>query len=496
VIWWLKKVLPYRAGLKPARFFLFLGFLIFGITGNAHTHTADPDEHFVEQYHALIRLASSDWKDLQLPTKTPVSDPFRLWLKHSQATLKVIFLEETSFFSELESFHKQSKTVLKKSKEEEVWRSFLEAEMDLQLAFARLKMGKEWSAGWQIRSAFLQLKEINASYPDFLPAYKSLGVLEVILGLAPSSYQWLLSILGMQADVEQGLKDLEMALRDPLVGEEAHYWLGVLNALFFDEVAKGLLVIEPLPESKMKRYVSHHLLMKNAEAAEAIQVMEGEDLSFYPPQIYHSMGMAYLQGANWDSAQSYFLQFLNGCDCRHLVKNTFFRLHQIALFKNNVAQAEVYRKLAETGGWKVAEADQLVQRELEEDIHPFLVQARLSTDGGYATEAADWLEKAHAVRSENLAWEAEWRYRSARLEHLKGNHRLALEGYLSTLELSADDGRYIFANAALKAAELAAKKGSHQLSRKLYYQAMEFKNHAYVASVESKARYGLSQLGE
>ncbi len=472
-------------------FFLGLAFLSPSF---CHAFTSEPPPRIAAQYLSLIRL-EAPLRTSQLVPEDP-SDAYEAWIQHTQSALELVFWEEDSRFSELEKFHLRAELLLKNTSLNPEWRAFLEAEMDLQLAFVRLKMGKEWSAAWQIRSAFLQLRKLQELYPDFLPVYKSLGLLEIIISLAPSPYQWVLSILGMKTDTGQGLGHLHSALDDPLVGEEARYWLAMVRALLFDEVQEGLQHMQDLPSSTMKSYVMHHLLMKNANTEEAVRWLEGEDLSNYPPQIYHSMGMAALQKADWDLSEKYFLGFLENCACRHLIKSTYFRLYQLALFQNNMQKAQSYRRRVEDRGLSVAEADQIALRELKEQMHPFLIQARLSTAGGYAEEAAEWLQKAETIRAQNPEWEAEWRYRNARLQHLKGNKAEAYEAYLSALQLALDDGRYIFANAALKAAELAAEWSDYAQSRQLFIRAMSFKKHPYVSSVETKAKYGLSQLGE
>lgn len=455
----------------------------------------EPDSLIIASYRSILRLEGIEKTKATNEDAVPVH-AFDAWLKHTRDALEVVFWEDASRFSALEKFHKQSESLLKQTTLSPEWNAFLGAEMDLQLAFTRLKMGKEWAAAWQIRSAFLELRQVQKEHPDFGPVYKSLGLLEIVLSLAPSQYQWVLNILGMKADMEQGRRHLQRAFNDPLVGEEAHFWQATVSALLFDEVESGLAQLQQLPPSRMKAYLMHHLLMKNASAEEAMRLMEGEELSLYPPQIYHSMGMAALQKADWTLAEHYFKAFLQQCSCQHLVKSTYFRLYQLAIFQNDTLKAQSFRQKVEASGQAVAEADRLALRELKEGMHPFLIQARLSTDGGYAEEATQWLHRAEAIRAENPDWEAEWRYRRARLLHLMGDECQAYEAYRFALELATDDGNYIFANAALKAAEIAADRGNLQESRLLYMQAISFKNHPYVSSVETKAKYGLGQLRE
>jgi tetratricopeptide (TPR) repeat protein len=452
--------------------------------------TSSPPSTIVQSYTGVLRLN---------PTNQNISledVAWQAWIGHSQKAIHVAFYEEDPAYADLENFHKLSQRNIKQSPIPEQWKQLLTAELNLQLAFVRFKMGKELQGAWLLRSTYKQLERLHREYPDFLPAYKSLGLLEVVLSLTPQQYQWLLNILGIKAETAQGLQLLQAAKKDPLFGEEAALWVALLQALVLDDINQALYTTEGMATHPMRDYMLMELLMKAGQAERALTLVPSIQLEAMPPQFHYQLGMAHLQKGQYSQANKAFLAFLAACDCRHLVKSTYFRLHQSYSLQGDWNQAAAYKQLAMQKGLTQSEADKNAARELLEKRHPTLVKARLASDGGFLQEAEEMLQVGKEGIFEFPKGEEEWWYRYGRIKDLQGDKGSALNAYAQCLRFATDDGDYIYANAALKAAEILAAQGKKEEAKQHFEKAISFKKHPYASSIESKAKYGLSNLNK
>jgi hypothetical protein len=104
---------------------------------------------------------------------------------------------------------------VRRSREKSPYRLFALAEIKTHMALCQFFFEDEVKAAWNIRQAFLLLEQNQQLYPDFYPNRKSLGLLQFALGSVPDSYHWILSLLGMKADVKAGIRNLRLAADKP-----------------------------------------------------------------------------------------------------------------------------------------------------------------------------------------------------------------------------------------------------------------------------------------
>jgi tetratricopeptide (TPR) repeat protein len=495
VIWWLKKVFLNRVShrihpifFSAALFFSSSAFTLVEAT-SPPTFELNPSEKRL--YDKIIRY---DYFLKDLPS-TPSSGK-AAWLRHLGLSLELVFSENTALEPVLEAEHKQLVKVLKASNESHQVKQLLEAEMKIHLGLARIKLGKDLPAAWQLRSAFLQLKTLLTSYPDFLPARKSMGLLQVALAATPVQYHWVLKLMGIYSTTAEGLQNLELAKKDVVFGTEASMIEAMVTAFLLDQPQHGIRLLREQENDILGSYLRFHLLLKAQKGELAIQQFRSVDLSQYPPQAYYFYGLALLQKGLYPEAEVQFKKFIDSCNCINLVKSAYFRLHQIYRLQGDQNKAEQFRIMATEKGFTIAEADKNADKEIrQEPGDDRLLIARLAFDGGFSERAFQALEQINPAGLKTQSEKTEYFYRYARVYHHKGASEKALEYYERAIASGINQQGYMVANSALKLGDLWREKGNRTKSKEMYELALSVKKHEYKNSIDSKAKVGLGLLG-
>ncbi|QNP51489.1 hypothetical protein H9L05_15910 [Hymenobacter qilianensis] len=94
-------------------------------------------------------------------------------------------------------------------------RDYSSAQLRLHQAVLQVVFEHEVQGAWNLRQAYQQMQGVSKRYPGFLPARKSLGMLEFAIGSLPEGYRWFLRLLGLSGSVESGLQHLRAAAQRP-----------------------------------------------------------------------------------------------------------------------------------------------------------------------------------------------------------------------------------------------------------------------------------------
>ncbi len=78
--------------------------------------------------------------------------------------------------------------------------------MHLQWAVLKIMFGDYISAAFEFNSAYQLIENNTSEFPDFRLNDLSLSVLKIIIGLVPEQYNWFLSLLSMNGDIEDRKK--------------------------------------------------------------------------------------------------------------------------------------------------------------------------------------------------------------------------------------------------------------------------------------------------
>ena len=128
--------------------------------------------------------------------------------------LEILAKNTEIFMSDDREIYKESKFMESEQLDNlsfaEEYNNFLKAEIKLQWAVLKLKYDDEFAAFWNLRQSYNLAKSNIQANPAFLPSYKTLGLLHVLYGIFPDKYDWILALLGIEGDVDQGLNELNL----------------------------------------------------------------------------------------------------------------------------------------------------------------------------------------------------------------------------------------------------------------------------------------------
>ena len=136
----------------------------------------------------------------------------RIYLDNYADMMALLSSDDDRLLSQLANREAERLDQLEALGENSPYQRLLLAEVRLHWAFVKLKFGKEAAAGWGVIKAYKLLAENQRLFPNFLPTYKSLGVLRVMIGSVPDSYAWVPRLLGLRGNIRDGLADLQRAL--------------------------------------------------------------------------------------------------------------------------------------------------------------------------------------------------------------------------------------------------------------------------------------------
>ncbi|HEX9955986.1 MAG TPA: hypothetical protein VGA96_01980, partial [Fibrella sp.] len=240
--------------------------------------------------------------------------------------------DDDRLLSQLSARESERLDQLSKLDEKSPYQRFLLAEVRLHWAFVKLKFGKETAASWDIIRAYKLLADNQRLFPGFLPTYKSLGLLRVMIGSVPESYAWVPRLLGLRGDVRQGLADLERAKRDSVFGSEARLAELLIRAYVLrftenDEANLNRLVAES-PDNLLVRFFAATTAMKNARSEQALSwltTLPASPAYVVLPVVENLLGDIYLQKGQYATALSHYGQFLGSYRGQNLVKDSHYK---------------------------------------------------------------------------------------------------------------------------------------------------------------------------
>jgi tetratricopeptide (TPR) repeat protein len=459
--------------------------------------------------HALITSLKFEEANTVLDS-VRAEDPANLipvMLENYKDFLMVIVGEDEHDFDSLKKLVPERIKTLKKGERDAPWYRSLIAQTYLQWAFARIKFGEYFTAGREIRRAFLLLEENQEIHPGFLPDRVGLGIMHALIGTIPDNYRWIASLFSMEGSVELGRRELIDVLEKadgegfPHLEGEALFFLTFLELNLQPDKMKAR---ELLPyydgqadDNLMLLFSKAQILSRTALNDEAIELLlnrpQGEE---YFPFYYLDflLGLAKLHRLD-DDADVYLLRFTTNFKGNAYVKEAYQKLAWHSLLTGRPDMYTHYMNKAIEYGNDFTDADRLALAEAESGVIPnvCLLKARLLYDGGYYDKADSTLNQLECdLQSERDS--IEYPYRLGRIAHAQKRYNEALKWYDETI-ISGHDAYYYFAaNAALQAGNIYEMQERYELARTYFRKCLDMPNREYRRSMQQKAKAGLNRI--
>ncbi|MBE0648990.1 MAG: tetratricopeptide repeat protein [Bacteroidales bacterium] len=423
--------------------------------------------------------------------------------------------EDKLMFETLKKNKSERLDILEKGDKESPFYTFCLAGVNLQWAFARLKFGEYTTAAFEIRRAYLLLKENEKRFPDFLPNQIGLGILHIIVGLVPEQYQWLVSLAGFEGTITEGMSELQSVLvydgdskMFALFKPEACFYMAFVDVNLLNNKKESLSLIhrfdvdpqlKAYSQSPLIVYAKCSIYLKNGKNDDVISLLE----NYHPaPGTYPFVFLYYLEGLARlnrldPSSAALFDRFLKEFQGINYIKAGYQKLAWTYLIQGDTVMYKKVIMNAGTAGNTIVDEDKQARSEQNVEIIPALplLKARLLYDGGYYQDALKVLLntplESYMRSKKDLA---EYLYRLGRIYHAQGNMLKAIQYYTAAVENGRNLPHYFAASAALNLGWIYEEEGNFEGADTNFRLCASMRYDEYENSLRQKAKAGLSRL--
>lgn len=489
---------------------IFLALLLFSISlsVNAGEKVYDFNTRCKQAYNAIMQLRIDEGKALLEAEKQEHPDNLIPYFLDNYADFFPLFFnEDPADYAVMKGRRAERLNKMAQGPQNSPYYLYTQAAIKFQWAMVRVKFGEKWDATWEIRKAYLTLKENQRRFPQFLPNNMLLGSMQTVFGTIPDGYRWITNILGLKGSIRQGMQTLQGFIDSTapvamLFKEESYYYYCYLK-----------LFIENKPED-LWQFIQHkhldtknnylftlmvaNLAMNNQKAAMGIRVLtERNDSAEYEDVPYHNYVLGILKFCRQDEdANVYLEKFVNTFRGRFYIKEALQRLSWYYYLHGNMEMANKYRAMIPNRGNTETDADKQALKDAKSGKwpEPLLLQSRLLSDGGFFHEALKLLLSRKASDFTKMEEKLEYAYRLGRIYDELGMDDKAISMYEVTVKVGANRPEYFAARASLQMGYIYEKRNEKDKAAACYQACIDMKGHDYKNSLDQRAKAGLQRI--
>ena len=479
---------------------------IFSLTAfAAQAQSFDFNANCLSAYSNIIalRMDSGNYY-LQAERKANPNNYIPVLLNNYIDFLEVYTSGSLSLYEEKKKSFDERLNVLKNGDKNSPYYLYAQAEVHTQAAVMHIKFGEYIATIFDVKKALKKLEANQTLYPDFVPNAKSLGMLNAILGSIPSQYQNTLEFIGLNGDVNKGMKLLKKAVED-----NSHPFQHEAATIY----AFMLLHIQNAPNSAWKvlqtnnfnaktnlmdAYSLGHIGIYGNYCDAGINALLSRPttsnfISFPLCNFVLGIGKTYrLDG----DANVYFKKFLDTNQGEDYIKSSWHKMAWNELIVGNSVKYQEYLAKVKNNGRAVIDTDKQAVKEAEsvEIPNPILLQARLLSDGNYLTRALKILQTNTVNSFKSRYDKTEYFYRLARIYDKSNQVSLAIQYYGITISNGKNVPYYYAANAAYLLGFLYEEQGNKLSAISNYKLCLALDGYEYENSIHQKAEAALNRL--
>ncbi|MEZ4961734.1 MAG: hypothetical protein R2830_18035 [Saprospiraceae bacterium] len=439
-------------------------------------------------------------------------DPENLMLLHVENYIdffKVYLNEEEEEFETLEpNKDRRLDRIEKEGDKSSPYYLFLQADIRLQWALARLKFEQYSTAFFETNKAFKLLTRNTEVFPSFMPNKKDLGILHAMVGTIPDGYKWAVDLLSsMEGTLEQGRAELEevvdYAKKNDFIFEQEIYVYYAYLLLHLDndnEAAWKLINTANLNPSQnpLDCFIMANVAMRTDRGDKAIAILEKRPVgNQYHPFYYldYMLGLAKLQRLDMD-ANVFLQRYVDNFKGRNFIKDAYQKLAWHCLLHNDGKGFHRYMDLCKKTGYTVVGSDRSAFNEAKSGDEPLpeLLKARLLFDGGRFQMALDVLKHRRTDDFMALKNKLEFTYRMGRIQHKLLLYDDALAHYQQTITLGADQPWYFACRAALEQGHIYELEHKYELAKAAFKKCLSMSPDDHKTGLHQQAKAGLRRL--
>ncbi|HQU75178.1 MAG: tetratricopeptide repeat protein [Chitinophagales bacterium] len=430
---------------------------------------------------------------------------FPYYIENTMDIISIYISEEEARFDELEPHKDIYLSKLKSGDASSPYYLYLQAEVNIQWAFARLKFEEYLNAFNEIKRAYGMLKDNDEDFPDFLPNQKSLGMLHCLFGAIPDQYKWGANILGLSGDIDAGLKEMRSFLDKPgdfpqIFVQETTLYYAFLVLYLQKDYNKAWNIVKDLDtrNNMLFCFCKASVALRTGRCDAAISTLQSRPTgnNYFPfPFMDFMLGLAKTRRLDSD-ANRYFESFLVQFKGKNYIKEAYQKMGWNALIAGDMSRYKFYMERVKLYGDDVIDDDKQALLEAESGIPPnvTLLKARLLFDGGYYKTAIGQLEGLSTDNFKSDKDKTEFTYRAGRIYHESGNPEKAKGFYAATIKNGGKLPYYYAASAALQLGLIYEHEGNKEKAAYYYNACLNMPNKEYETSLDSQAKAGLNRI--
>lgn len=423
--------------------------------------------------------------------------------------LKLLMTDVPAYYDE---FYRRADSLQLALREvDEPWRTYLDAENQLQRMIVYAKQGSNVKAAFAAKGAYGRFRNVVKRFPSFYEAYKGMGLLHLSIGSLPSTYRRILGLLGFSGEVEQGLRELRLAAEKSAYNrEEAHVLLALVNGVMYDQPEQAVPPLRTLYEqnnqSPLFAFFYGFMLLKTRDAAEAERVLSSAVRKderagyFFLDYNEHHLAEAHFKQNEFVQAEEHYKRYLSRHKGPALKAPTYLGLGLSLEMQNRRAEAlKQYAMVKSTRGMDTddaaeREAKRRMARPMTEPERQLLLASNAFGSGDYSgTERI--LRALWDSDSITEGERAETAYRLGRLYEAQQKYDEAIAAYELAIEHAQDPNARWAPWANFYIAQIYADQGRRQEAARAYKAALEYKGkYDYYQALEQSAKAGLKKL--
>jgi len=483
----------------------FLSILSCIIFGNVLAQNYSFTPNCVKAYENIIALKidSGKYYIAQEKSENPTNS-FTNLLENYIDFLEVYTSGSTNLYEEVKRNFDKRINLLKNTDKDSPYYLYTQAEIHTQAAVLHIKFGEYLACIFDVKKALKKLENNQQKFPDFIPNYKSLGMLYTILGSIPQQYQGGLDFIGLKGEVNKGLNYLQKSVADtttPFQHEAATVYAFMMLHIQND-AEKAWQVLKQnnfSPKNNlMDAFAYGHIGIYGTHNDEGIKALiqrprNSAYISFPLTDFLIGIGKTHRQDGD---ANIYFKLFLSKNKGEDYIKSSWHKMAWNELIKGNNEKYKLYLANINTQGRAIIDADKQAEKEskTQHQPHPVLLKARLLTDGNYLNEALEVLAPININDFTIDVDKTEFFYRLARIYDKNKEINKAIQYYKITISNGQNIPYYYAANSAYLLGFLFEELNNKPEALKYYNKCLNLNGYEYENSIHQKAEAGLNRL--
>ncbi len=495
------------------RLFFVILLSIISICSNANYNF---NKNCQKAFLSIISLKFNEGNNLILREK--VSNPkncIPYYLESYIDFLSVVISESSSSFEKFKSNKSLRLNNLGNGDKNSPYYLCCRAEIHLQNAYSKMIFKEYLSGAYEINKAYRLLEENHEKFPDFIPNYKSLGLLHAIIGTIPDDYKWVAKVINVRGTVNQGVIELSKVLVSALSEKKYEYLIPEsvfllsfiqMNLQNNSNTANRLMQIFKKPivnniviQNPLLTYCKANIAIKTGNNDKAISLLLAcpkRKSYFYFYYLDYITGIAKLNRLDADSYK-YLNAYVSNFKGRSYVKSAYQKLAWYYLINGNKKKYKDYMSRILYRGDNLTDSDKQALKEAESGEIPnvHLLRSRLLFDGGYYSKAHRiLLSKKPGEICRNKKDKIEYTYRLARIYHELNKIEKAVSFYKMTIKNNANYKYYFAANSALQLGLIYEKQKNYSIAKEYYKKAISIETEEYKNSIQQKSKAGLERI--